>query len=487
MEDGLSINSLPDWRYAGKRADSVVINARGQVDGQQIAYLLHPAAHPDPAKNQDQQYETREYVVEKGYLIPRYPATESSYRRREEKLLMKRVQRFFYSCEQGLDATHTGQQIAQELKLFDHSLAAINEERAQAGEPPLSLSTPYSQMSAKERMLVNQGAQFVGHAVNRLGRLGSIILEGHRGHVNFEHDDDYVRDHMDEIKSEFKQLWIKIAFGEESLVRCVMTRDGKPDHDGVFHDLIREMAKPVMTVIEQENIADTSTPETEVRTHQNIATKIGDTLEAIDQVAATMRLISYAPNFCNLSKRTIDKIKRDHERPPQEEDSILESPVPKDLSPASYRSLMNEFVEICRARACIKSEDADNFSPVATRFRFLEKELTLQHQVLFQGAKYSVMGKGVHDETSEKAVTLLKRGVLLMSEMAELRMPRNDSSVGVYDRGTQGFKDRDASSVGRYEEEVKHFLERTKQIPVAASGSFAQRHEASQGAERSGR
>lgn len=452
MDDSLCIGNLPDWRYAGKRDDSVIANARLEEKGQKIAIFLH--ASP---KNVDKVIK-REYFVESGYLIPRYNVQEHDYRRREEELLIDRVQRFFYSCEPGLDIVRTGQQIKDEIALFDSKLSEIRNARQEQGLPEFNFSTPYHDMNGEERQLLAEGSQIVGHAVNRLGRLGRIILQGNHDGVKYEHDNAYIKRHIEVIKAEFTDLWIKIAFTDKDIVRCVLTRDGKPDHDGVFADLIREIGKPLRSVIGGEALSRTATPDAETESRKNIVTKIGYTLEAIDEVAEAMAQISQHPNFSRLLKQAASKQEKPQERA---------SGIPNDLSPSNYRGLLREYIEISRARACIKSDDADNFNPVAARMRFLQNELGLHHEALFKSTQYEIMGKSYHDENSARAITMLKRGVALMGEMAELRMPRNCRALDVYDRESPEFKNRDASSVGRYKEDIVKFLEVIKQSSKA--------------------
>ena len=451
MDDGLCIGNLPDWRYAGKKADGVIANARLTEDHQDIAIFLHPSP-----KKQGKHIK-REYTISNGYLIPRYPVQERSYRRREEELLIDRVLRFFYSCEPGLDIERTGHQIADEISLFDDALREINIARHRQGKPDFNFSTPYREMNAHERMLMAQGAQVVGHAVNRLGRLGRLILQGNRDGVKIEYDDAYVAKHMQDIHKEFSNLWIKLAFTDKDIVRCVLTRDGKPDHDGIFADLIREIGKPLQAVITDQKLPDSATPEVEQHARKNIITKIGYTLEGIDEVAECMAQISQHPNFSKILKRASEEQAR----------ISAHQGVEDDLSVSNYRGLLREYVEICRARTCIKSDDADNFTPVAARLRFLHTELGLHHETLFKSTQYALMGRSSHDPKAEQAISLLKRGVSMMGEMAELRMPRNHRALDIYDKFAPEFTDRDASSVGRYREEVERVIESFKGIGIA--------------------
>lgn len=451
MDEGLYIGNLPDWRYAGKRADGAIPNARMKDGNQEIAVFLHPS--PQKAR----KHIKREYIVSNGYLIPYYPVQERSYRRREEELLIDRVLRFFYSCEPGLDIERTGRQIANEIALFDDNLREINAARHKQGQPDFNFSTPYREMASQDRMLMAQGAQVVGHAINRLGRLGRLILQGNRDGVKIEYDDQYVSKHMKDIQTEFSDLWIKLAFTDKNIVRCVLTRDGKPDYDGIFADLIREIGKPLQAIISDHQLPDSATPEVEQHAHNNIITKIGYTLEAIDEVATAMAQISQHPNFGRLLKRASEEQARTNPHRGTEH----------DLSVSNYRGLLREYIEICRARACLKTDDADNFTPVAARLRFLQTELGLHHEALFKNTQYPLMGRSSHDPKSEQAISLLKRGVAMMGEMAELRMPRNHRALDIYDKESAEFKDRDASSVGRYREEVQHVVESFKGIGLA--------------------
>jgi hypothetical protein len=455
MDEGLCIGNLPDWRYAGKRAEGVIPNARLKDGNQEIVVFMHPSPKHDPKK--PNKHIKREYIASNGYLIPRYPVEERSYRRREQELLIDRVLRFFYSCEPGLDIERTGRQIANEIALFDTTLREINASLHKQDQPDFNFSTSYREMSAEERMLMAQGAQVVGHAVNRLGRLGRLILQGNRDGVKIEYDDQYVTEHMKDIQKEFSDLWIKLAFTDKDIVRCVLTRDGKPDHDGIFADLIREIGKPLQAVISDQQLPDSATPEVEQHARNNIITKIGYTLEAIDEVATAMAKISQHPNFNRLLKRTCEEQARANPHRGVED----------DLSVSNYRGLLKEYIEICRARACLKTDDADNFTPVAARLRFLQTELGLHHETLFKNTQYPLMGRSSHDPKSEQAISLLKRGVGMMGEMAELRMPRNQQALDVYDRYSEEYKDRDASSVGRYHEEIERVVESFKGMGLA--------------------
>ncbi|MFZ4540348.1 MAG: hypothetical protein ACOYNL_00880 [Rickettsiales bacterium] len=363
MTDALQIQNLLDWRYAGKPADNVVPMYKrrvgpmpdlkpGEEDPRPLIYGLNSARQ----KGKTNEYQACEYHVEDGYLIPHYPPLQDTRARRNMELLVDRVQRFYYSCEPGLDTIRTHEEIESEITYFDKKLATIDAERAAAGKSPFSLSIPYREMTQLERELVTDGALIVGHAVNRLGRLGRVIMQRNHDGVKIEYDNKYIKEHKDEIGFEFLNLWMKLTNDvHQSLVRCVLTRDGKVDYDGVFHHLIREIAKPVFPYIAKERSPQKRSEDYELvgEARVNIVTQIGHCVAAIDEVAKNLQNISMNPSFSKL----IDRAQKVRQSP-----GLRLMPEVNDLDLRHYRSLMREFADVCRARACVKSDDNDNFT-----------------------------------------------------------------------------------------------------------------------------
>jgi hypothetical protein len=468
MTETLQIRMLRDWRYAGKPVDEAVVHSERYEGSHRIVSL--PSSYLE-----GETYAMREYNVEKGYLIPHYPQTGETRRRRDTQLLKDRVQRFFYSCEPRLDVTCSKEYLDAELASFDRKLAAINAQRADAGKPPFSLSMSYRAMTEEERSLLSDGAQIVGHAVNRLGSIGVALLQGSREGVKIEYSDEYIKNHRDKIVSEVASLWARIIDDSNlNLVRCVLTRDGNVDHDGVFHHLIREMIKPVQSILMQDHSPRTKAEQQQdtpiiQETRTNIVSQIGYCLEAIDEVALNLQNISMNPAFGRLVN---------HNRLLQPKSLIAMAearrhdttspllPKTEDFNVKTYHDDMREYTEICRARACIKTEDNDNFTPVASRMRYLEKQLDMHHKFLFKVAET------LNDENIVEAVRQLKRGVALMGEMAELRLPRNRNANGIYDKDNPAFNNRDASTVGRLKERIEAIAQQlTLRPPFALSGS----------------
>lgn len=418
MQTNNTLDHLPGWPHAGKRSDSI------------------PA--DDPARgNYRKGYE---------YLIPNYPPDTDKRVYRDQDLLDKRVKRFFYSCEPRLDVECTASQISNDIAKFDAEFEALNTVRANEGKPPFTLATPYRSLSDPERELLSDGATIVGAAVNRLGRLGRIIIQKNRSNVKIEYDDAYVAEHLADIEREFVSLYLKLTdSAHESLVRCVLTRNGRVDHDGVFHHLIREIYKPVEPYRQRSEAATASitdesqdAPIVEV-TRQNILTEINNCLGAIDEVDAAIAPIYASRKFAKL----IDDVNA-----ARKGDNPLITPRTHDLNMNSFVSNVQEYVALSCARACLKSEDHANCAPVARRLRHLRDTLAVQQGTLF---KYADSTGNLELRNSIK---LVARGIELVEEMAELRLPRNSKANGIYDQELEAFKGRDASSVGRFKEKV---------------------------------
>jgi hypothetical protein len=467
MTDSLFIRHLPDWSYAGKPADGAVYHAKRTEGPFEIRDMSSGRSYAENT------LELMPYKVVNGYLIPHYTQEKSPSRnRREQELLRDRVQRFFYSAEPGIDAIRTAEEIKSEIDHFDKKLDTINTIRHEKGLTDFSLSIPYRDCSRKERELISQGANFVGHAVNRLGRLGQIILQGNRIGVNIEYDDAWIETHLDDIKTEFNELYKRLTDDKhKSLVRCVLTRDGRVDHDAVFHHLIRELVKPVLPYT-RKGATEEQGNALESMTRNNIVTEIGNALEAIDEAFQITQSMT--------SHRVFRDFVRQADRAQQHESKPIVLST-KGMELSDYASLVNEYHDMCRARACIRSEDADNFNRVANRLRFLNAEIGLYHEALQEAAEaiYKTspqMTAEMRDlarqrfEMASQTISLLKRGVAMMGEMAELRLPRNSKANGIYDEGkTHDLPDdarvhqryrlndkekSDMSTVGRYRAKV---------------------------------
>lgn len=497
-EDGLVIGTLPDWGYAGKPREGVVVHKEQEVDGK--PHVVLPSARPQVhGDDEGTRHVLHEYVVEsvagirgageyaqRSYLIPLYQEKEQSYHRREERLLVKRVRRFFYSCQPGLDVPRTAQEITAELALFQKELAALNARRTNQNPPlpKVDLSKPPEMLTQEERLLVAQGAQFVGHAVNRLGRLGQIILQKNRVGIDFEQNDAYVQTQMPAIKDEFSQLYTTLAYTSPELVRCVRSRDHTYDYDGVFADLIREIGKPVMSsLFEEQAVTDGAPTEAERSVRQNIASKIGQTLDAIDEVFANLLPLTQHPSFGKL----VQQIKQERTQRLQvlettqnrtaEQEAALTALRVNELDVTNYRGFLREFADICRARACIRGDDADNFTPVATRFEFLKTELKLLHQTFLEHDRSYPRGRQAQKSVSiEASMALLQKGVDLMAEMAELRMPRNHSAfieIKPEQRQNPAFIENDPSSVGQLKRAIRDHVQALQQQPSTHAGTLS--------------
>lgn len=428
--------TLPDFPLAGTRADPVRATTDAEIS-------------------------TR-YLIENGYYVPRYPPEDLTRKQRDEKLLDKRIKRFFYSCEPRLDVSCTKTEIDADIAKFDETFSKLSEKRASEGKGPFSLSIPYRDMTDEERAILSEGAHIVGAAVNRLGRLGQTIIQGNRIGVKIEYDDAYIAEHMDAIENEFKALHDKLTdTSHESLVRCVLTRAGRVDHDGVFHHLIREIGKPVMSHFRkfEERMAtldeSVDTPITRIA-RDNIVVDIGRCLDSIDEVNEAIRPIYSSKKFAQL----IDDV-----RAARKGDNPLINPRTNELNLSNYTASLEEYVELSRARASLKSDDHKNCRPVTNRLRHLRDTLAVQHGTLFKYAD------SIGDIELRNSIKLVVRGVEMIEEMTELRLPRNHTATVIYDKDLKEFEGRDASSVGRFKEKVAREVSRWQDGPTTSVNS----------------
>lgn len=448
MAHRFQIQSLPHWPFAGTKAVDAPVLEFWREDKTDFALLPHSADSAHDAIHADEPGVGDRYkVTSTGYLIPDYSYGHTKRIERNRELLNQRIKRFFDAADLSQNTDHTGTQINAEIMRCDAALDQINQVRAEKGYKEFSLSMPYREMSDAEKQFVSMGANTVGNVVNRLGRLGNIILQGDSEGIPFEHDEEWVAANMDEVKAEFKKLHQKIADDKhKTLVRCVMNKEDRVDHDGTFHHLIREITKPIMEYI-REGVTEETATRVENLTRDNIVLEIGCCLEAIDETHETMQIITAHPVF----KAFIQTSAKQGSHALN-----VRGLKPQILNPEDYVALLDEYRSICRARACIRSKDAENFSPIVDRLRYLRNELKIHHEQLFRTAEAEYKYRPIERERALESIALLKRGVSIIGEMAELRLPRNHlADAGIYDRDLPEFKGRDASTVGRYTEKVR--------------------------------
>lgn len=443
MVESLLLSLLPKWKHAGQRSDGVISHpAPAEIAAEDPK---HPIVMVDM---QPYKIITISAKDEHGYLVPHYKTddphtSDVDVSRRDIGLLSSRVKKFFYSAQPGLDIFRTKEQLDKSLR----RLKPLFKE--------FSFDKSYKDLSDDERALVNDAAQTVGHAVNRLGALGAIIIQGDRHNVKIEYDDAYIDEHMADICKEFEMLWADLAFSEEGrrMIACVMTRGEYKDHDGVFGHLIREIGKPVMGHIPHKSVKNTYDDGTfkpqdvvdaevhamiekqslraEEHTRSNLVQDIGATMLAIDQVNNSMHVMMDHELFGPFARSTQSAINH----------NLLKDIRPtKDLDLTNYRGMVREFTDLSKARVGIRSEDSEDFDPIDRRLKTLRGEIKFCHDAMEAFAKQ----KG--DKIALATLPLLERGVDLISEMTELRLPRNKHASGMEGRQT---------TVERYAEKVE--------------------------------
>lgn len=423
MAESLLLSHMPKWKYAGKLAESAISTPAPEAIAQEDPKHSIVMAGEQPYKI----IKVSDKDGEKRYLVPHYqvddPKTsDADVHHRDIRLLNSRVRKFFYFAQRGLDVSSTKEQASAEMSML---LPRFKDFR---------FDKPYREHTEDERELIAHAAHAVGHAVNRLEALGEIIIQGERGSAHIEYDDAYIANHMDSICKEFYALWSQLCENEEGqrMCACVMTRDGYKDRDGVFAHLTREILKPVMGHINNKNVAGLEA--IEAVTRNNLVQDIGSTMLAIDQVHMGMQVMMEHERFSEFATQTQAAINR----------KLHKVPSATDLDISNYRGMVREYVELSRARAGIRSEDFEDFRRANNRLTFLRGELDFSHQAMKRFAEQ----KG--DKIAQSAIPLLDRGIDLITEMSELRLPRNNLASGIDGR---------ESTVQRYTDKVQGLLD----------------------------
>ncbi len=508
----------PYFKYAGARADAAVIErAHLQAAEKHAEPLVHPVIMLDnkpykltaqsqhlalPALSEaarasmTAQEASARALLERQhdplagrYLIPHYEKTGTTQTRKEDRL-KARVTRFFYTAQPRIDVVRTAHELDVELEDFARLYGEIKTKN-----PDYSLSLPYSAMSSEERRLVIRGGQLVGHIVNRIARVGRVIL--HEGDTKGENTlepidalitrwsaspaedlarrtgmDKPERDHLRrELLMKELDYWLNTIIGpapsparyidagkneisipHDELMRCVRTRNDQRDHDGVLSYLVHEIRKTFTDDLylekrQQRALSDPEhhaqvTPEQAQHMHDTIerqtvfgvVTTLGSTCGAIDDAYLAVRGITEHPDFSRFLRSM-----RQHEDMNQANKF--------DIS--DYRSMWGRYCEVARKRCCIDSRDAVNFTPISEEFDFLGTELRWLHDEMRKS-----MSDHHRDPRMLQALDLLDKALNLVDLMAETRIPLNQHAPEVYDKKLPYFEKRDASSFGRLKEKI---------------------------------
>ncbi len=365
------------------------------------------------------------------YLVPYYPIDidEDDVSRRDLQLLTDRANKIFEMTERGARAFRTREQLEESRA----NLAVRFKD--------FGFSKSLREHDADERQYISEASLFVRQAVTRLLALGTIIIQGNRNAVDeIEYDNAYIAEHKKEIAREFIELHtflIADPIGMR-LCDCVMTRNDLKDRDRAFSQLISEMGKPVAGHI--RNLSDEKLETIETSTIRNLVYDIGATMLAIDQCSDSMLIMLDHKFFGDFINKAQMALASGH----------FKSTMPGDLDFTQYRGMVREFIELSRARAGIRSQDAANFDPLYSRLHTLEKNIKFMNEGMldFAGYREHLRMNASDKEKNEIAkltVPLLERGIVMISEMSDLRLPRISNASGINGR---------ESSVDHYHQKV---------------------------------
>lgn len=430
----------------------IVMVNEGIIDGEHnnVPYKVISFQKPSIFKDPVTGVETEE-TVKTEYLVPHYMANDTetsdpdiSYR--DIGLLNSRVQKFFRFTATR-DKPRTKEDIKAEIARLKPRFEHFKFDKS------------YRELTQDERALVTEAGIVVGHIVRRLATLGKIIIEGDRDNVWYEHPQEYIDTHMPEICKEFQDLWMTITATTEGMrmVDCVMTRHEYKDHDHVFSHLIREIGKPVLPHIPRKKVkvfeddGKTRRPQAdidaeieretelqiqgaELETRHNLVGDIGATMLAIDQVSVGMHVMMDHKRFKPFVQKVESAINH----------GLLKERPTHDLDVTNYRGYVREYIDLSKAITGIRTEEADVYDLIDSRLEFLSGEIKLCHAAMREMAQQN------RDKVADLTIPLLERGLDLITEMSELRLPRNEKASGL---------DGNKSSVERYSDRVNDLLQ----------------------------
>jgi hypothetical protein len=466
----LLANANPkDWKYAGQPLSAVQNYCVTKTEsGKHVAEVVTDTNHRQKYAIEEvfSLFAPAEDHYRIRYLIPIYEETEPEYRRREQRLLIKSKDRLLNATNNRDDTPRKKEELEEELAAFAAEYERLNGIRTGNGQPPLTFLEERASLSDDEIRLRIQGERVAGHAINRLVALGEVILQEGRQGVNIEYNSEHIRTNIESIKSEFQALYINLAFENLHLFSCLRTRFGEKDYDGTFVDMVRDLGKALHGVLENSAIADNATPAEEKLERSGILNKIASTLGAIDETYGDLARLVEVKDFRDSQNEVMAKNRTETQRRmlARESQQPNES---TERSISSYQGLLKEYAALCRARACIRVQDTANINPISERLRFVYERLQDFNQQLEGASQFGASGLNHQRQMPLKTIALLKKGINLMFDMAELRMPRNYAastdlkSVAIAATKSDdsaekrnAFRESDNSSAGRLRREI---------------------------------
>jgi hypothetical protein len=406
------------------------------------------------------------YNVAGSYLVPYYPLASvgDDLSRSAEEFALDRVTRFFYTAEPQLDVTWTREAIAR-----------ATQEFRTTNDPDVK--------STRARYLI-------GAMVNRLGRLTRVYFQGDLQGVKIDLSDEQtqalqnasrpladlrllrrvmknhmpskdvtareselreeIRNALSPIQKEFNEYYKFLAFGvgvndqdeavdiSQSIVDNVHLRDMSLDRDGILKHLIREIGK--MWGYENEGM--------QVIARAGVVTHIGQTMEAIDETKTTILRLLKNPKVLQGLIKAANEYR----------DSLPEESIAiRTLLDKGALNLVEEYAAICRARAGIKSDDAESFALMRERATLIETTIYEVHKRLKN------IGREAKETETSEVRDILQKGFDMMGSMAQLRIPRNRHAPAFADK-IEIARDEaiDQSSVRRFQRSAEAWLQRNK-------------------------
>ncbi len=311
------------------------------------------------------------YWVCHGYYVPYYPIgpemDEDEQEISRHKLAIDLTKRFFRNAELGINVRFSYKEVLALRKRYASADKESEERRA-------------------------LGALLVGAIVNRIERLSHAILQEKQLESVLE---DYPHDDADTLRTHVKSSFIESSLEQETdapnyrqqlsdlqhtlmiddtLVGAVRRRDRARDRDAILPEMISELIKPVSYSLRM--------------TSRGRALKIGEAMEAMDEANHALQ---------QLVEASCDAID-----------------IPTELA-----QLIEAFTMSAKRRAGIKTDDADGYVDAEVAYKAAENAVHEIIHPIIQEARSTQMAHVLD------VYRIIRRGVALIDDMAEIRNPRN--------------------------------------------------------------
>lgn len=390
------------WPYAGAKLDTTLRERFGLPDDAAPRRIILKGTRQDYG------------VTPNGYLIPYYAPSRDVMDRsrldeRNEELIIDRARAFINNAQPELGVLRSRAQIEADIITFDQMPEGTHTQLAEkAAQFKIITGAIITRLEMLGRMIYQRNTEGVKTEYQQL--TGRMSYEERMESSTPDTTEREVRTlsdkEVEQLRAEaigYYKFMIHPAY--TPYLRTILLTDKKIDRDGILIDLVREIGKGLRIANERN----------EDFVRGGITQKIGWSIESIDKVHAELtRAITTEPTAA-LFEHSIQNFLRERGG---------------DYDLHSVRDVLDrldEFANLCRGRACIRSDDAA-YSEVFRRKSVLTGLFNGENGLLQSMRR---VGRNTGSEISELR-SLLTRGVKLMERTAYTRMPCDEHAPDIW-------------------------------------------------------